>query len=184
MRETWVRSLGREDPLEKEMATHSSILAWRIPWIEEPGQMQSTGSQRVGHDWVTSLIKDICIGYQYKCIHWRILSNYLRQLRKFSLKVFPPLFFPLKVCLFQKVCAQMCPTLCDPMDCSPSGSSVHGILQARVLEWVAISFSRGSSWPRDWTPVFCIAGRCFTFCVSREALMIVFNQDLRMYQLC
>ena len=48
--ETWVRSLGLEDPLEKEMATHSSILAWRIPWTEEPGRLQSTGSQRVGHD--------------------------------------------------------------------------------------------------------------------------------------
>ena len=47
MQETWVRSLGREDPLEKEMATHSSILAWRIPWMEEPGGLQSTGSQRV-----------------------------------------------------------------------------------------------------------------------------------------
>ena len=50
MQETWVRFLDREDPLEKEMATHSSILAWRIPWIEEPGKVQSTGSQRAGHD--------------------------------------------------------------------------------------------------------------------------------------
>ena len=49
MQETWVRSLGREDPLEKEMATHSSALAWRIPWMEEPGGLQSMGSQRVGH---------------------------------------------------------------------------------------------------------------------------------------
>ena len=48
--EIWVRSLGQEDPLEKEMATHSSILAWRIPWTEEPGGLQSTGSPRVGHD--------------------------------------------------------------------------------------------------------------------------------------
>ena len=48
--ETWVRSLGWEDPLEKEMATHSRILAWRIPWTEEPGGLQSLGSQRVGHD--------------------------------------------------------------------------------------------------------------------------------------
>ena len=55
MWETWVWSLGREDPLEKEMATHSSILAWRIPWTEEPGGLQSTGLQRVGHDWATSL---------------------------------------------------------------------------------------------------------------------------------
>ena len=50
MQETCVRSLGREDPLEKELATHSSILAWRIPWMEEPGGLQSTGLQRVGHD--------------------------------------------------------------------------------------------------------------------------------------
>ena len=50
MWETWVRSLGQEDPLEKEMVTHSSILAWRIPWTEEPGGLQSMGSQRVGHD--------------------------------------------------------------------------------------------------------------------------------------
>ena len=49
-RETWVRSLGWEDPLQKEMATHSSILAWRIPWTEKPGGLQSIGFQRVGHD--------------------------------------------------------------------------------------------------------------------------------------
>ena len=55
MRETRVWSLGREDPLEKESATHSSIHAWKIPWTEEPGGLQSMGSQRVGHDWATSL---------------------------------------------------------------------------------------------------------------------------------
>ena len=55
MQETWVLSLGGEDPLEKEMATHSSILAWKIPGMEEPGRLQSRGSQRVGHDWGTSL---------------------------------------------------------------------------------------------------------------------------------
>ena len=50
LQETWVPSLGRENPLEKEMATHSSILAWRIPWTEEPGGLQSIGSHGVGHD--------------------------------------------------------------------------------------------------------------------------------------
>ena len=55
MQVTWVWSLGREEPLEKEMATHSGTLALRIPWVEEPGGLQSMGSQRVGHDWVTSL---------------------------------------------------------------------------------------------------------------------------------
>ena len=63
-----------------------------------------------------------------------------------------------------------CPTLCDPMDCSPPGSSVHEISQARILEWVAISFSRGSSQPRDRTRVSCTAGRFFTDWATREAL--------------
>jgi len=53
--ETRVRSLGREDPLEKEMAIHSSSTVWKIPWTEEPGRLQSMGSQRVGHNWATSL---------------------------------------------------------------------------------------------------------------------------------
>ena len=56
VRETWVRSLGREDPLEKAVATHSSTLAWKIPWTEEPGRLQSTGSQRIGHDQVSDTL--------------------------------------------------------------------------------------------------------------------------------
>ena len=62
MRETWVWSLGQEDPLEKEMVTHSSIRAWRIPWMEKPGRLQSTGSQRVRHDWATSLFTRLSSG--------------------------------------------------------------------------------------------------------------------------
>ena len=64
--------------------------------------------------------------------------------------------------------AQSCPTLCDPVDCSPPGSSVHGILQARILEWVAISFSRGYSRPREWTKVSLIAGRRFNLWATME----------------
>ena len=63
---------------------------------------------------------------------------------------------------------QSCLTLCDPMDCSLPCSSVHGILQARILEWVAIPFSRGSSQPRDWTQVSCIAGGFFTIWTTKE----------------
>ena len=63
--------------------------------------------------------------------------------------------------------AQSCPTLWDPMDCNLPGSSIHGIFQARVLEWVAISFSRGSSRPRDLSRVSHIAGRCFTIWATR-----------------
>ena len=65
--------------------------------------------------------------------------------------------------------AQSCPTLCDPVDCILPGSSVHGILQARILEWVAISFSRGSSPPRDKTQVSHIAGRHCNLWATREA---------------
>ena len=65
--------------------------------------------------------------------------------------------------------AQLYPTLCYPIECSPPGSSVHGIFQARALEWVAISFSRGSSQPRDRTLVSCIASRRFTIWATREA---------------
>ena len=64
---------------------------------------------------------------------------------------------------------RMCPTLCDPTDCSPPSSSVHGILQARILEWVVIPFSRGSSQPRDRTQVSSISGRFFTIWATREA---------------
>ena len=68
--------------------------------------------------------------------------------------------------------AQSCPTLCKSMDCSPAASSVHGILQARILEWAAIPFSRGSAQPRDWTGVSCIAGRFFSVWATREANFI------------
>ena len=65
------------------------------------------------------------------------------------------------------VCAQPCPTLCDPMDCSLPGSSVPGIFQARILEWVAISYSQESSWPRDPTRISCI-GRWISYPASPE----------------
>ena len=67
---------------------------------------------------------------------------------------------------------QSCPTLCDPMDHGRPVSSVKGILQARILEWVAVSSSRGSSWPRDLTRVSGIAGRFFTVWATREALNV------------
>ena len=65
--------------------------------------------------------------------------------------------------------SQSCPTLCEPMDCSPPDSSVHWISQARILEWVALPFSRGSSWPRDQTWVSCSAGGLLTVWATSEA---------------
>ena len=66
--------------------------------------------------------------------------------------------------------AESCSTLCDPMDCRPPGSSVHGISQARILEWVAISFSRGSSWSRDQTHVACVS------CTSFVGRLILYHK--------
>ena len=113
MQETWLWSLGQEDPMEKDMATHSSILAWRIPWTEEPGGLQSMGSQRVRHDQVTNTHKHLTkIGAAAAAA--KLL--------------------------------QLCPTLCNSRDSSPPVSLVPGILQARTLEWVAISFSNAWKW--------------------------------------
>ena len=138
MLETGVLFLGWEDPLEKEMAPHSSFLAWKIPWTEEPGGLQSMRLQRVGHDWAHT---HYCAVYSI----WYISVNAPCDLEKKC--VFCSCFGY----QFSSV-TQSCSTLCDPMDCSPPGSSVHGIFQARELEWGAISFSRGSSRPRDGTP--------------------------------
>ena len=77
--------------------------------------------------------------------------------------------FILKFCCISLMCvcvAQLCPTLCDPMDYSLPGFSVHGIFQARTLEWVAISISRGSSWPRDQTVGSCV------FCIGSDSLLL------------
>ena len=77
MWKTWIWSLGREGPLEKEMATHSSALAWKIPWMEKPGRLQAMGLQRVGHDWATSLSFPFLIINQkidnLKCNKWRFM---------------------------------------------------------------------------------------------------------------
>ena len=74
--------------------------------------------------------------------------------------------------------AQSCPILCDPTNCSLPGFSVHGILQARILEWIAIPFSRGSSWPRDRSLVSCIAGRFFTVWATGKSLSILIKNQL------
>ena len=68
--------------------------------------------------------------------------------------------------------SQSCLTICNPTDCSPTGSSVHGILQARILEWVATPFSRRSSWPRDRILVSCMAGRFFTIWATGKSFIL------------
>ena len=90
--ETWVQFLGREDPLEKEMATHYSTLAWKITWTEEPGRLQSMGSWRVGNDWVTSLIVPWCDLLLYAYFKWH---NSMPNSNRYMVSSFNVLF-----CLF------------------------------------------------------------------------------------
>ena len=83
-----------------------------------------------------------------------------------------PLSAPTFLNLVCVLIAKLCPTLCDPMDCKPPSSSVHRILQARILEWVTVPFSRGSSQPRDRIWVSCVTGRFFTNRATKEALKV------------
>ena len=204
------------------MATHSSVLAWRIPGTAEPGGLPSVGSHRVRHDWsdlaaaaaaiylttwmkwtislkaqtakVQSRInrhwkckliysfreqtkscpgKDKGVrgrdcqaawgnsGRQWKCslLWWWSQNTYVicQTYQIINLKYVQSVWRHAKF-------LQLCSTLCDPMDHSPQGSSVHGILQARRLEWVAVPSSRGSSLPRD--------GICLSYisCIGRQVL--------------
>ena len=146
------------------MATHSSILAWRIPWTEEPVELQFMGSQRIEHclvnnTFILALQADSLPielpgkPKQYICI---FILKWRKELAKDKSPKNPKLNSRNNFsCMCASLVTQSCPTLCDPMDHSPPGSSVHGILQARILEWIAISFSRRSSPPRDWT---CVSG--------------------------
>ena len=90
------------------------------------------------------------------------------QLQLITIIIISLLSLSIYICVCVLV-SQSCPTLCDPMDCSLPGSSVHGIFRARILEWVAISFSKGSSLPKDRTQVSCTASRFFTIWATREA---------------
>ena len=108
----------------------------------------------------------------YICVYPLALLQCEQFTEVFSIKVYEKLPDHKSYCVSVLV-TQSCLSLCDPTDCSRLGSSVHGILQARMLEWVAISFSRGSSWPRYWTWVSYIAGlqhcnRLFTDWATRE----------------
>ena len=173
IQKTWIPSLGWEDPLEEGMATHSSILAWRILWTEEPGGLQSMGSQRLRHDWVTNTVYRVNLRLSsylshksifilkniYKC-NANIIPNKINTTSLLLSNTWP--LFKFKGCGCMCLHTQSCLTLCSPMYWSLPGSSVHEISQARILEWVAISFCRGSSQPRDQTLVSALASRFFT----------------------
>ena len=100
-----------------------------------------------------------------------------RKLKKFYIKGKVYCDYVLKDDVVKMSCmhAQSLQTLCAPVDCSPPGSSVHGILQTRVQEWFAISSSRGSSWPKDWTHISCSGRRVLYYWATWEADLTVIN---------
>ena len=183
--------------MEKAMAPHSSTLVWKIPWTEEPGGLQSMGSLRAQHDWVTITLPGVDFSTLLTATFpldfpmssawfplWPSLLSFLKHLCSSVVclsaaaaaakllqscpTVWPRRWLPTRLlcpwyssgkntgvgCHFLLQCmkvksesevAQLCPTLGDPMDCSLPGSSIHGIFQARVLDWGAIAFSGGLS---------------------------------------
>ena len=180
------------------MANHRSILAWKIPWTEESGRLQSMGSLRVGHNWTNtktppylplttwevSLTLHFCSHFSFLgCLpslcqltsnHWTLFSSYRHPLLVLRTLMFTSGSVPYEhpwhadvsnVCACVLSCFMS--DLCAPVVCSPPASSVHGIPRARILEWVAISSSRGSSWPRDWIQVSCV-GRWESLPLSRQ----------------
>ena len=140
----------RTQHLEEDKVEHL-LYTQHFPWWPS--------TQSSGADWDD--LKTLALGW--RMVGYSVFQNLV------GVNLFTPLLYgKVKVLV-----AQSCLTLCDPMDCSPPGTSVHGILQERILEWVAMPFSRGSSWPRDWTQVPCTAGRFFTIWATRKAFIIV-----------
>ena len=154
-------------------------------WTGKPGVLQSMGSQIVGHDWATELNwTEDYIFLKFLFLQTNAALEYtftLKTKKVQSVIISPPektnyiyidrlqeflLYKYTYACMLSHIHAP-----CDPVDCSSPGSSVHGIFQARILEWIAMPSSRGSSWPRDWTPVSMspsLAGRFFTTSATWE----------------
>ena len=174
MQETQVRSLGWEDPLEKEMTTHSSTLAWRSPWREEPGRLQSTGSQRVRHDWATSFLH---FTEQRTSFPWQVLLK-----------------------LFQAIC---CPQPSHKRDCgwrffrhewhmwvSPTGKETWILpLDASLCLECPLSslcivrshffFKIQIKWHLLWEPPCCLRGDHPPWCITALPLLTLRPPELK-----
>ena len=164
------------------MESHFTILAWNIPWMEEPGGLyslwgckESDTAERAHTQGLVTELGD-CQSWKFfsdfllksfqqsLCLGVYTLASFWERLRVLLDENTCTSWFVCMCCVFLCICqlSRSVVSDCGPMNCSLPDFSVHGIFQARVLEWVAISFSRGSSQPRDQTRVSCTAGRCFT----------------------
>ena len=143
---------------------------------EQWGETSLTSTKRFYFHWritgVGSWKGEVGTNQRTHSFHWKsaeegYMSGFRFILESDKFRTQPNLHLWLAVLCFVP---QSCPTLCNPINCSLPGSSVHGIFQAKTLEWVAIPFFRGSSQPRDWTQVSHIASRFFTIWITRETL--------------
>ena len=137
MQETWVQSLGWEDPLEKGMATHSRILAWKIPWTEEPGGLQSMEWQRVGHNW-SKLTHMHTFLYSIK-LFWRGIEENSR-MGKTGEGNGNPLQYP---------CLE------NPMDRGAWWAAIHGVAELDMTEWLHFHFSLSCIGEGNGNPLKC-----------------------------
>ena len=163
MKERWIQSLGWEDSLEKGIATHSSILAWRIPWTEEPGGLVSMGSQRVRHNWATNTFtSSVCFlleSFYSESESSSVVCDSLRPLGLYSPWNSPGQNIGVgSLSLLQAIFPTQGLNL-GLLHCRRNLYQLSHKGSPRILEWVAYPFSSGSSQPRNWTRVSCTAGR-------------------------
>ena len=155
MQETWVQFLGQEDPMEKGMVTHSSILDWRIPWTEEPGGLQSMGSQRVRHDWVT----DTHAHWHYYREQIKVLAWGYGSLKHSALRIADQLSCALLVLahVFEGFW-NLCPGLLSALDlsaswlgdlppaCAPGDAKTLALRTSLVVQWLRIQLAMQGRW--------------------------------------
>ena len=167
---------GNHSPLYYAHHSLTSWCQWHFPsWLQISAvniHFCTKGTRR-GVRFALSGFRDACIGPMTDlgvlfCLQWHHWWFLLLALSELSNVFQTPVLQEIGPSSLLEI--GVLATLCNPMDRSPPGSSVHRILQARILEWGAISFSRGSSQPRHWTQVSCIAGRFLTIWATREAL--------------
>ena len=175
---TWKKSESESCSVVSDHTVHGILQARILEWVAIP--FSSESSQPRDQTQVSHIAGGFFSTQVNKTIQWQVfLRKLLKLIFSFCVIVtermglnFILINYLYTICVYMCLDAQSSLTLCDPMDCSLPGFFIHGILQARILEWAAILFSRRSYGPRNWTQLSYIAGRFFTIWATREALLI------------
>ena len=169
----WIQKLWRMEDLNLILFFPTQFLSWKEFWVG------------YSHGWLRDfpILIESLKRLQLVSYSWQKIEYFPLELRRLSAFTFSIQHCTRGMCIYvckyesESEVAKSCPTLCDPMDCSSPGSFVYGIFQARVLEWVAISFSRGSSQPR----LSHIIGRCFTWATREVCVCIYIHIHIHIY---